>query len=291
MTDNQGHTSTSLRDHSTPLGPGVTPAPPWPPTHTVPNGGSITTATPEAAPVQQDYSFVSSPARIAIYDDLRSAPRVIQIAGAPTHQYIEQITSLTYQNAKELGSSIPYTVIREVSENFIHANFSEVIVSILDQGNTIRFSDQGPGIKQKDLVQEPGFTSATEAMKLYIRGVGSGLPIVKDYLDLSRGYIQIEDNINQGSVVTISLVPPKAHTEELTQELPQLTHNEQTILKALLPDQTLGVTEMNKVTSIPVASIHTAFSKMEDMGLIEKVVKKRTLTQQGRLVAQSLLHV
>ncbi len=46
----------------------------------------------------------------------------------------------------------------------------------MDKGNTIRFADQGPGIAHKDLVQEPGFSSATEPMKRYIRGVGSGLP-------------------------------------------------------------------------------------------------------------------
>ena len=94
----------------------------------------------------------------------------------------------------------PYTVIREVSENFIHARFAEIIVSILDEGNTIRFADQGPGIMMKDKAQLPGFTSAIEPMKHYIRGVGSGLPIVKEYLDFSHGTISIEDNLGTGAV-------------------------------------------------------------------------------------------
>ncbi len=47
--------------------------------------------------------------------------------------------------------------MREVSENFIHARFKEIIVSILDHGNTIRFADQGPGINFKDKAQLPGF--------------------------------------------------------------------------------------------------------------------------------------
>ena len=42
-------------------------------------------------------------------------------------------------------------------------------------------------------------------MKHYIRGVGSGLPIVKEYLDFSHGTITIEDNLGTGAVVTISL--------------------------------------------------------------------------------------
>lgn len=238
-------------------------------------------------PEKIDYSFISSPARIAVYDNLQSAPRVIQIPGAPTHDYIEHIAALTYQNAAALGGLIPYTVIREVSENFIHANFNEVVVSILDRGNTIRFSDQGPGIQQKELAQLPGFTSASEPMKRYIRGVGSGLPIVKDYLNISHGNISIEDNVNQGSVVTISLIanPSNPLTPD---EAPNLTENETAVLKALLPQQILGVTDVNKITNIPVASISYAFSKLEEKGYVEKVNKKRRLTNEGHQIALSL---
>ncbi len=236
-----------------------------------------------------DYSYISSPARIAIYDSLKTAPRVIQVQGGPTHEYIEHIASLTYKNAKEQGGMIPYTVIREVSENFIHAEFCEVVVSIFDQGNTIRFADQGPGIKNKNLVQEPGFSSAIEPMKRYIRGVGSGLPIVKDYLETSHGRIEIEDNVNQGSVVTISLVPAsEKQAPSPTPPVFDLTENEETILKELLPEKILGVSEINKLTGIAVSSVHTALSKMEELGLVQKVNKKRSLTAQGKQVALSL---
>lgn len=163
--------------------------------------------SPEEAPEQEgfDYTYVSSVARIALYDDLRSAPRVTEIMPAPTADYIEALATTIYEQAKSQGGTIPYTVIREVSENFIHARFVEIIVSILDGGNTIRFADQGPGIKNKDKAQLPGFSSAIEPMKSYIRGVGSGLPIVRDYLEFSHGTISIEDNMGQGAVVTISL--------------------------------------------------------------------------------------
>ena len=152
-----------------------------------------------------DYTFVSTVARIAFYDDLKSAPRVTEIQPAPTGDFIEALASSVYEQAKTAGGTIPYTVIREVSENFIHARFTEIIISILDQGNTIRFADQGPGINHKEHAQLPGFSSAIEPMKHYIRGVGSGLPIVKEYLDFSHGSISIEDNLGSGAVVTISL--------------------------------------------------------------------------------------
>lgn len=160
-----------------------------------------------------DFSFVDTTARIAIYDDLRSAPRIMEITPAETGIFIENLASSIYNQARIAGGSIPYTVVREVSENFIHARFQEIIVSIMDNGNTIRFADQGPGIASKEKAQLPGFSSAIEPMKSYIRGVGSGLPIVRDYLEVSHGSITIEDNLNQGSVVTISLVKDSPSSE------------------------------------------------------------------------------
>lgn len=151
-----------------------------------------------------DYDHVNSIARIALYDDLLSAPRVTEIMPAPTGEFIDTLSTSVYEQAKSSGGTIPYTVIREVSENFIHARFNEATVSILNGGNTIRFSDQGPGIACKERVKLPGFSSAIEPMKRYIRGVGSGLPIVKEYLDFTGGTISIEDNLGTGSVVTIS---------------------------------------------------------------------------------------
>lgn len=153
-----------------------------------------------------DYTFVDTVGRIALYDDLRSAPRIIEITPAETAAYIESLASNVYEQARGAGGQIPYSVIREVSENFIHARFREIVVSILDRGNTIRFADHGPGIPSKEKAQMPGFTSAVEPMKQYIRGVGSGLPLVRDYLESFRGTITIDDNLGTGAVVTVSLV-------------------------------------------------------------------------------------
>ena len=42
-------------------------------------------------------------------------------------------------------------------------------------------------------------------MKDVIRGVGSGLPIVRDFLSVTGGSLSIEDNLGGGSVVTVVL--------------------------------------------------------------------------------------
>lgn len=255
-----------------------------------------------------DFTYVSTIARIALYDDLRSAPHITEIQPATTAEYIENLASKIYEQAKISGGTIPYTVIREVTENFIHARFTEIIVSILDQGNTIRFADQGPGISNKDKAQLPGFTSAVEPMKRYIRGVGSGLPIVKEYLEYSHGTITIEDNLNTGAVVTISLTEPKAETaaqERPTQPnqfqqppsqrpyrpapTPPLSPREKEFLPFFLGEGALGVTDLVNLTGSPASSTYATLKKLEEAGLIEKTVnQKRILTDFGFSVANSL---
>jgi len=154
--------------------------------------------------------IISTLARIAIYDDLLSSPRIIDIEPAPLLMFIENIATETYERARLLGGRLPYSTIREIVENFIHADFRECTVSILDNGNTVRFSDQGPGIEKKLLVQQPGVTSASSVMRRYIKGVGSGLPLVREYLEVHEGSLRIDDNAVAGTVVTLSLAPPPA---------------------------------------------------------------------------------
>lgn len=282
------------------------------------------------SPYEFDFTYVTTTARIALYDDLRSAPRVTEISPAETTIYIENLASKIYEQSKLAGGEIPYTVIREVSENFIHARFKEIIVSILDNGNTIRFADQGPGILNKDKARLPGFSSAIEPMKKYIRGVGSGLPIVSEYLGFSHGSITIEDNLGAGSVVTISMVdeesrsdsylrsesastaqPSKVeHASPLKQPddvetskkstleesrvprsqilTPPLTPREREFLPIFLSEGALGVTEISRLTEIPASSTHVTLQKLEQAGLIEKVGKKRVLTDLGYEIAQNL---
>lgn len=253
------------------------------------------------------YDYVAAPARVAVYDDLRSAPRVITVDPAPTAAFIESLTTTVYEQSKMQGGSIPYTVIREVSENFIHASFKEVVVSILDGGDTIRFADQGPGIDQKEKAQLPGFSSAVEPMKPYIRGVGSGFPIVKEYLGGSHGQLTIEDNLRTGSVVTISLAPDEPPVERarailgdqasqraaydqahIQMVIAPLSPRERLFLSLLLAEGVLGITEIATMTGTAGSSTHSTLKRLEESGLVEHVAKKRQLTPLGRQCAMEL---
>jgi hypothetical protein len=92
-------------------------------------------------------------------------------------------------------------------------------VSVLDGGRKIRFADQGPGFSDSGKATRPGFTTATAAMKRFIRGVGSGLPIVSAYLEHCGGHLTIEDNLGRGSVVTVSVPGPGAAPASFTRAL------------------------------------------------------------------------
>ena len=240
-------------------------------------------------------------ARIAVYDDMLAAPRVVDIEPSDIRSYIGEIAAKTYDLAQKQGGSIPYAVIREVAENFIHAHFREPCVSILDRGNTIRFTDQGPGIADKERAQLPGFTSATSEMRQYINGVGGGLPIAKEYLRFSNGRLTIEDNIKEGTVITITVndnapqstpVVYQETTPQTTQQPANTAYNtfnasditprERSILELASNMGPIGPTEITNNLGIASATAHRDLTKLEKMGLMEMVSgRKRSLTNAG----------
>lgn len=248
---------------------------------------------------------VKTSARLAVYDDLKAPPHVKEIKPTTTNAFIENLTTNIYDEANKKGGKIPYTVIREISENFIHAGFKEIVVSVLDNGNTIRFTDQGPGFVNIENAQLPGFTSATEKMKKYIRGVGSGLPTVKDYLSYSNGNIKIENNLDQGAVVTISLLENlktsaafsetdkeesnAKYKQKMRQLTPSLNEREKQILKLFLTEGPLGVSKIRDLSKIPLSSVHKTLSDLERKGLVDKTTnKKRILSDHGFAVTNLL---
>jgi DNA-binding MarR family transcriptional regulator len=143
--------------------------------------------------------------RIALYDSLRSLPRIIDLNFNSIPDFISKTSEEVYSLSHKQGGKIPYTIIKEIIENLIHANFKEIIITILNNGNKIMISDQGPGIFDKEKALLPGYTSATSKMKQFIRGVGSGLPIVSETIAFSGGFLDIKDNIKNGTVVTLSI--------------------------------------------------------------------------------------
>lgn len=257
------------------------------------------------------YSHIGVRARVAVYESPGAAPRVEDIEPAPVGEFIESFTTRVYELAREQGGSVPYTAIREVTENFIHANFAEPVVSILEDGMTIRFADQGPGISDKDRAVMPGYTTAHGEMKHFIRGVGSGLPIVRDYLSISGGSLLIEDNLGGGSVVTLyargssqgtghsalshsrEVQPPTLIAEKHevggyqgsldnpTMSRPHLSTRQKQVLALVMESGAAGPSLVAKELGCGVSTAYRDLASLEDLGLICSDGGKRTLTEQG----------
>lgn len=260
----------------------------------------------------------SSRARVAIYDGPGSAPRVEEIATRGVREYIEALASRVYEIVRERGGDFPYTVIREITENLIHADFAEPVVTILDDGATLRFADQGPGIVDKARAVLPGFTTADHDMKRYVRGVGSGLPIVKDYLSYSGGNLVIEDNLGRGAVVTLrsgkssrsagladtSVYPEPAATPAdptlialespvhtayplpldeslLATAAPRLSTRQKQVLALVMESGSAGPSLVSKELGVAISTAYRDLASLEELGLISAESGKRQLTQEG----------
>lgn len=114
-------------------------------------------------------------------------------------------------------SCVPPIAAREIIENLVHADFADACVSLLHGGATLRVSDCGPGIEDKARAFEPGYSSATTGLRAVIRGVGSGLAVASAAMHAAGGSIDIDDNLEEGTVVTLKVPggvaePPVAAT-------------------------------------------------------------------------------
>jgi len=158
-----------------------------------------------SSPGNPNRNIMDMPVRIAVYDNMRSIPRIIDLNFNDINNFINETSEKTYKLSHEIGGRIPYTIIKEIIENLIHADFKEVVITVLDSGNHIIVTDQGPGIEDKEKAFLPGYTSATSKMKEYIRGVGSGFPIIKETITFSGGSIDVKDNIKRGTVISLKL--------------------------------------------------------------------------------------
>lgn len=253
-------------------------------------------------------------ARIAVYDDKAAAPRVVLVEPKDVRAYLDEIAATVNRLAHEQGGQIPFMVMREIVENFIHAHFVAPTISIMDNGNTIRFSDQGPGIKEKNRALEFGTSSATEEMKSFIRGVGFGLPYAQQYMVEKGGSLTLEDNISGGTIVTLSTrrskdahiqtLPTQEEVEDslsITQEpaayqsitlpvsekiVPQLpnlvlTDRAKLVLQYLSEHEWVGATELTTTFGLSTPTWSRELKSLVNIGIIGKVGQKYKLTKIG----------
>ncbi len=224
--------------------------------------------------------------RVAVYDSLTTAPRVFDLSSDNFTVLVEQITAQVYTLCHEKGGSVPYTVLREAVENLIHADFKNAVITVMPDGNTVRISDHGPGINDKIRVFLPGFTTATEETRKLIKGVGSGLPIVNESLKLMGGSVTIEDNLKQGSVITLSMKNSQNQTKQHIPEEPVTQQSGKYEDEIQIPENSniQSKSEQNKVNSVISISSDTSDDRENEQNFMtDEEIDSELSTRQKKV--------
>ena len=228
--------------------------------------------------------------RVAIYDSPLAAPQVESVRGEEFHVLVGELAARTYAICRERGGRIPFIVIREIMENLIHAYFRNATVTVLDDGNTIRISDGGPGIRDKTRALQPGFSTATREMRRFIRGVGSGLPVASEQLQFLGGSLLIEDNLERGTVITLrvarepapAIVQPEVERDRPSRPTVEVSSRQKKVLLLIAELGAAGPTLIAKELDI---SHSTAYRELQALQTLHLVTGKgrgvRTLSEEG----------
>lgn len=167
---------------------------------------ALTLTSPRPAPAE---TTVVPCARVAVYSGGDEPPTVDTLHADDPIALIEDLC-----DAVDQRSPLPAPAVREVIENLVHAGFREALVSILDDGHTLRVTDHGPGIDDPVRALLPGYSTAGTAERTVVRGVGGGLPVASSMMRQAGGHLVIEENLGAGAAITMSLPAPTVPAAE-----------------------------------------------------------------------------
>ena len=249
-----------------------------------------------SAPTAPSQSSDGDCPRIAVYTAAQSPPLVIPVDGLPPLDehlpaLIETLATRAYDLAREQGGQLPLEVFRELVANLVHAAFRGVVITILDHGNTVRFSDRGPGIPDKDAALRPGFTSADSRSKRFIRGVGSGLPLVRQTLANLDGELEIDDNLGRGTVVTVRL-HGRPNIPLAPAALPSYNLSERQLKTLLLAVELapVGPTRIAEELGVSTSTAYRDLVFLEDAGFVTSgETGHRSVTEEGLAYLDAVL--
>jgi hypothetical protein len=248
------------------------------------------------SPPPRDQPPPADPPRIAVYTEPHNPPQVVTLPDrSPTDDelpdLIEAMAVHAHALAQEQGGAMPLGVFRELIANLVHASFADVIVTILDGGNTVRVSDRGPGIPDKQAALRPGFTSADHSVRRFIRGVGSGFSVITEMLRSVGGTLEIEDNLGTGTVVT-ARIPPGTEKSLAPASLPSYNLPER-LLKTLLLTVELapvGPTRVARELGVSTSTAYRDLVSLEEAGYIASAESgHRSVTDQGLAYLTSVI--
>lgn len=220
--------------------------------------------------------------RVAVHRAALEPPAIIEIRDITAAAIIES----TFSHVAQM-SSVPPLALREVIENLIHADFRDALVTVLDAGRTVRVADRGPGITDPHRAMEPGYTTADERIRSVVRGAGSGLALASGLVAAEGGLLEIEGNLDGGSVVTITVEGPPAPGSADEGATPS---DVQRRLLALLLEMAPAHPEtMSRELVLPLGAVGRELVLLEHRGLVARFADGgRVLTERGAAIVATL---
>jgi hypothetical protein len=191
-------------------------------------------------------------------------------------------------------SLVPPLAVREVVENLIHAGFADALVTVLDEGRTVRVSDTGPGIADRHRALLPGFSTAGAGERSVIRGVGCGLPLAAAVLAERGGRLEIAENLGGGAVVTLELPEPAGGPARTAPPAAPAApegpdEGARMALALLLELGSAGPERLAGELGLPLAECGRELVLLEHRGLVAREPGgARTLTEAGRALVATL---
>lgn len=259
----------------------------------------------------KEREHLSTGVQIVVYESPHCSPRIINIKHNSHYgDFINEISIKTHQLCQQFETVFPYPIIRSLIENFIHTDFAEPVVSILEEGKVLRLSDQGCGIKNKEDALLVGFSAVKIQHKPYIAGVGSGLPNVLHYAHMLGGTLTIKDNLDRGTVVTLSLLPedgptppsengyisqPHFKSAEINYKdfepptIMSLTERQQEVLIAVKDCGFIGPSQIAELLDISAATAYRDLQYLEHQSYVYTKSGKRAITEKGVLYLEKFI--
>lgn len=232
-------------------------------------------------------------------------PEIIEVSAANPRSATNKFSRLVMDKVGEMGGRVPEASVREIIENLIHADYEGVVISVLENGDSVRVSDKGPGVGDKARAMEFGFSGSSPEVARQIRGVGAGLGIARAAAVKAGGTVTIEDNIGGGTVATVSIPSDGAEKtdEPAVSEAPvqrrypdgvprmNISERQQKVLVTVLECGEVGPSTVAERLEISVSTAYRDLSVLEEHGLVVTGESgKRLISPLGRDLVEAIVN-
>ncbi|MBC7252847.1 MAG: helix-turn-helix domain-containing protein [Actinobacteria bacterium] len=206
------------------------------------------------------------------------------------HAFRERVMDIVLSSLEGGVAQPPEVALRELIDNLVHAVPCSASLVVEPSRKRFYISDNGPGINRLDLAMEPGYSTATEAQRSVIRGVGLGFYLAQREISSLGGELNVFSQPGGGTYISVSIsdmdVSPTIHNG-MVEELSQRQNN---ILFLLTEEEFLGPSQVSAELGISLSTAHRELVRLERLGLVTRSSDgKRFLSDMGKSYLRSIL--